>query len=624
MAINQDIQSRVDAYMGNPEALAQKYQQNQQLIDLLALQKIKSEKEAAARQMQMQMAQKQAASGESSMTVAQQREKEVLDLTKNELVGQQSKLLQQEQGEQQAAMQKLLSGIAAAPGAQNAAAPQAMAAGGIVAFAEGGSARTPRRGYIIDPETGEERRMTAAELLMDTQQRGAAAPSPAPETESTAGMLWDAVKNRLSPGEEAQKRLRDTQQAIRREEGIGRAISAVTPGLFEKLPSETRGIMRQHKQFYEDLLKSTPATPAPAPTLGTGYRDESREDRRVGPVAAGGNPPPPPTARRAAAPTGIAAAMPPATTPTPSVAMPTGLEAAITGALGMDLDAGQDVQQRRAQAAFGMSPEEKALIAENRAKTAEMTAARFDPKKQRDERLTQFLLGMGGQSTGLGALGAGGTSAVNYRRMMEDAEGNEQLGLMKLREADLEKERGIRGEAYKGGLEGRKQDSQLKQQGMVSGASVFSTAQTAQTAATRLVSENRWKDLEAETEKAKARAAQAAAAASREDNAANRYNANVTRILAEIANATNDVGKMYKSRFDAFDNYPNQNDPKVKQAKQDLMTQYENEVEQRTKALKDQAKRLDEGYFSGGARGAGGAANTGAGRVTGSRPAGGQ
>jgi len=626
MAINQDIQSRVDAYMGNPEALAQKYQQNQQLIDLLALQKIKSEKEAAARQMQMQMAQKQAASGESAMTVAQQREKEVLDLTKNELVGQQSKLLQQEQGEQQAAMQKLLSGIAAAPGAQNAAAPQAMAAGGIVAFAEGGSARTPRRGYIIDPETGEERPMTIRELHNAGQASSPEAtpsPEPASETESTAGMMLRSVGEMFAPSDsKAPEYRKEDRQYAQREEGIRKAKRAVTPGLFEQLHPETRGIMAQHKRFYEDLQRPTAATPAPAPTLGTGYRDESREDRRVGPVAAGGNPPPP-TARRAAAPTGIAAAMPPATTPAPSVAMPTGLEAAITGALGMDLDATQDAQQKRAQAAFGMSPEEKALIASNRAKTAEMTAARFDPKKQRDERLTQFLLGMGGQSTGLGALGAGGTSAVNYRRMMEDAEGNEQLGLMKLREADLEKERGIRGEAYKGGLEGRKQDSQLKQQGMVSGASVFSTAQTAQTALTRLASENRWKDLEAETAKATARATQAAAAASREDNAANRYNANVTRVLAEIANATNDVAKMYKDRFGLLDNQ-NPSDPKVKQARQDLMTQYENEVEQRTKALKDQAKRLDEGYFSGGARGAGGAANTGAGRVTGSRPAGGQ
>jgi hypothetical protein len=134
--INQDIQSRVDAFRGNPDALAQRYQQSQQLIDLLALQKIKSEKEAAARQMQMQMAQQQAKEGQPP-TIAEQREQEVLDLTKNEVQQQQSALRAQQQQQQQAAMQKLLSGIAAAPGAMSAAQPQAMAAGGIVAFAEG-------------------------------------------------------------------------------------------------------------------------------------------------------------------------------------------------------------------------------------------------------------------------------------------------------------------------------------------------------------------------------------------------------------------------------------------------------------------------------------------------------
>ena len=56
MAIDQEIQRKVDAYRSNPQALQQRYAQNQQLIDLLALQKLKSEKDAAAKQMQLQMA----------------------------------------------------------------------------------------------------------------------------------------------------------------------------------------------------------------------------------------------------------------------------------------------------------------------------------------------------------------------------------------------------------------------------------------------------------------------------------------------------------------------------------------------------------------------------------------
>jgi predicted GIY-YIG superfamily endonuclease len=53
--IDQQIQQRVDAYRDNPQQLMQRYQQNQELIDLLAMQKLKSEKDAAAREIQMQM-----------------------------------------------------------------------------------------------------------------------------------------------------------------------------------------------------------------------------------------------------------------------------------------------------------------------------------------------------------------------------------------------------------------------------------------------------------------------------------------------------------------------------------------------------------------------------------------
>ena len=47
-----DIDQKADTYRNNPDALAQSYQQNQQLIDLLVLQKLKTDKEAAQRDMQ--------------------------------------------------------------------------------------------------------------------------------------------------------------------------------------------------------------------------------------------------------------------------------------------------------------------------------------------------------------------------------------------------------------------------------------------------------------------------------------------------------------------------------------------------------------------------------------------
>lgn len=128
--IDQAVQSRLDAYRGNPQALAQRYQMSQDLLDLLALQKLKSEKEAAAREMQLQMAQQQ---GEQP-TIAQQREQEVMNMTKQELAQQVGQVGQQQLQQQQAALQRMMGGLAAAPGAQNVMPPQAMAAGGIVAF----------------------------------------------------------------------------------------------------------------------------------------------------------------------------------------------------------------------------------------------------------------------------------------------------------------------------------------------------------------------------------------------------------------------------------------------------------------------------------------------------------
>ena len=134
--IDQDVQSTVDAYRGNPNALAQKYQQNQQLIDLLALQKLKSEKESVARDMQLKMG------GQQMPTVAEKLEGEVLDLTKNEIAQQSTGAMQQQAQQKQQAMkglvdqqtqpQPMMGGVAGLP-APNMA-PKAMAAGGIVAF----------------------------------------------------------------------------------------------------------------------------------------------------------------------------------------------------------------------------------------------------------------------------------------------------------------------------------------------------------------------------------------------------------------------------------------------------------------------------------------------------------
>jgi hypothetical protein len=180
--IDQQVQQTADAYRGKPQMLQQKYAQNQQLIDLLALQKLKSDKEEASRQMALQMG------GQGKPpTIADQRESQVLDMTKKEVVEQQAGVMQNRMQQQQAAQQKLLQSAGApqmpaqgmppqqpqqrpqqppAAGLAGLPAPnlQGMAGGGIVAF----SGNTGDGSYV-DP-LAEATGMSSEDLARDKER----------------------------------------------------------------------------------------------------------------------------------------------------------------------------------------------------------------------------------------------------------------------------------------------------------------------------------------------------------------------------------------------------------------------------------------------------------------------
>ena len=50
--IDSQINDRINTYAGNPQALQQRYAQTQELVDLLALQKMKNDRAAAANAIQ--------------------------------------------------------------------------------------------------------------------------------------------------------------------------------------------------------------------------------------------------------------------------------------------------------------------------------------------------------------------------------------------------------------------------------------------------------------------------------------------------------------------------------------------------------------------------------------------
>ena len=405
--INQDIQSRVDAFRGNPDALAQRYQQSQQLIDLLALQKIKSEKEAAARQMQMQMSQQQAKNGQPP-TVAEQREQEVLDLTKNEVQQQQSALRAQQQQQQQEAMQKLLSGIAAAPGAMSAAQPQAMAAGGIVAFQEGG-----------DVSSAEERLRQAQRAL---RQYGVAQRARDPEGYRSAQQEVETARAELMRVTAPQA---ETAAGLGAAQGLGmsRGIRPVSPPA-APTPTAPSGI----------------ATVAP-PALAADTAAPAREAQSAAP----------PPAPRPAAPAGIAAVAPPATqTPAPAAQpgaelatpeMVQGTQGVTTSALGQDPEAIRRARAEEAAAAAGYTPEERA---EKQSRIAELQALQPNQQALRDRRLIAGLLGAQ-SGYGIGStLGAFGRTSVAEGEKQEAAQRASVLERQKMLDQLLEAGRAAR------------------------------------------------------------------------------------------------------------------------------------------------------------------------------------
>ena len=172
--LDAQVEQRMDAYRGNPQQLQKRYGQNKELLDLMALQKLKKEKEDTARDMQLK-------AGQNPDTIAQQREKEVLELVKNEtsgslgeLTGRTAETLNQKARSQKQGMNKLMkraakppAGIAGLMGAQppqtrppmppqaqglpnarmaQAAAqggPRRMANGGIVGFQSGEEVGSP-------------------------------------------------------------------------------------------------------------------------------------------------------------------------------------------------------------------------------------------------------------------------------------------------------------------------------------------------------------------------------------------------------------------------------------------------------------------------------------------------
>ena len=169
LGLDRQVQERVAAYQGNPAALQKNYQMNQNLLDLLALQKIKSEKDAAKRELELSMEQ-------NPRTISQQRGEEAIQRTKDELAKQVGGIAGQRQAVQQKNIQRAAAGAPPAPppGAPGArpANPQQMA--GIANQPAPNMARMAGGGIVnfAGKEGSQVKAMTPEELLASVNFKG--------------------------------------------------------------------------------------------------------------------------------------------------------------------------------------------------------------------------------------------------------------------------------------------------------------------------------------------------------------------------------------------------------------------------------------------------------------------
>jgi hypothetical protein len=438
--IDATVQQKADAYRGNPAPLEQQYAQNQQLIDLLALQKIKSDKEAAARQMQMAMAQKQASQGIPS-TIASQREQEVLEMTKQEMAQQATGVAQQQQQQQQKTMQQLLqSGIA-----QNAAPNVArMAGGGIVAFAG-------PEGSYVGGEFGD-----AGSAI----KRGIAGIQKYDE---------DAVRRRELVREVVRKFAGDpTKRDL-----LNNVNKMSTPEL-EKLAG--RG------------ATSTPTQPT-QPMTAADLR--SLEAKSGDPYLTGPAEAPPvmprqdttPQAATPAVPTAPRAPAAPAQDPFRAK-----LEAAAEGMFGQDPQKLQLAEEARVEQRRQLTPEQRKVYEEGIGGLQAMYQERFDPDRMKRERLQRGLMA----AAGGGGFAAAGTGLLNTREAQEAAQRQAFEGMQGKREGLIGIERDAVKEGIGAGQKTYEQGSMTQRQGIASGTNLA-----------QLSSNEREKALDREVERAR-------------------------------------------------------------------------------------------------------------------------
>lgn len=467
MSIYSDVDSRVQTFKGNPAALMKRLGMSNNLLDALALAKVKEMQESAKNKMIADMAQQQG----QQPTVVEALQQEAVEGAKSEVnpsqgVAQQTTgVAQNNQRQQQAALKQimqamqgqgqqspLMSGIAAAPGAGNVR----MAGGGIVAFQAGGSAG----------DTEEAKREVEA-----AQARG--------DREA----MINALRKLAAAGYDIATLVpRGLMGAF--ETGVTRPLRALGVPI-PYLPEAAYGGDRSSMTPAYDRVRRREAAEAATRTLGdptavpggvATYEGAPPTDNQTPPPSAPRPEAPRPAAPRPETPTqresGLAylqqqaaqRAGPPD---------PLGLKYREQVQADISMDPNAEARRIRAETEeylAGPKAQEEAKARAAEVERRRGTLAESERNAPRRE-LIQALIGAGGRTSGLGALTAAGASGLNAALREESARERGMRDIFDLEEQARGLEAGRRGAAEKAGAAGRTETTRARTSALSSAGS---------------------------------------------------------------------------------------------------------------------------------------------------------
>lgn len=457
--LGSDVQDRVDAYRDNPKALQQRYMQSQELIDLLALQKMKSTQQNFARDMQLKME-------SNPKTIKEQLEAEMIGRTKDDMLKGVAGVLKNKQNQAQSNINKVASSGVAGQQAPNML---KLAEGGIVGFKSGG-------------EVSEDflRKINVSRKDFDSlpkETQAALIDSIAAGTSDTDSELSRDLDKFLGPKERKKILKAAADSAVIDAPGQLTQLKEYFFGDKESYQSvlDARKKAEERKEYLENLANTT--EPQLAPKAQTGIDEKLIPDQtRMQQGQLSGIAAVKPEDKKSVVPVDNLAADKSAGAPTIGAAPASTFDA---GKFAMDDAFNQQVKggisslinqdPSKAVEFASRTPEEQAFIDKMLKERTDMRANMMDPDRLQTDKLLQTLLGAKGATPGE-AFRTSGLAGINAQRAQDKLQRDEFDALNKLYMTEIDRTQTLKKDAFKDALGAKKQ-------GVASGTSLTTSEQ---------------------------------------------------------------------------------------------------------------------------------------------------